>query len=320
MKKQIVFVVMLMVGLMIALPAGAAGKKVLFIDSYHEGYAWSDGVLKGVETGLDGKGVELQVVRMDTKRNKEDDFKKEAALKAKAFIEGYAPDVVIASDDNAAKFLIQPYYKDADLPFVFCGVNWDASVYGMPYNNVTGMVEVAPVKELLEQLKQYAPGKKIGFLAADDLTTHKEAENYKKELGIDTVNYFASDMEDWMKNFVRLQEQDQVDIILLENTAGLKGWDENAAATFIVANTKVPTGTTLEHMAPFAMFGFAKVPEEQGFYAAGAALEILAGTSPKDIPVVKNKDGKLYVNLKIASAIGAEIPYEILGAASKVIE
>ena len=38
------------------------------------------GVVAGVEMGLKDKGVELQVVRMDTKRNKEDDFKKAAAL------------------------------------------------------------------------------------------------------------------------------------------------------------------------------------------------------------------------------------------------
>jgi len=304
--------------LIVAGSAFAAGKKVLFIDSYHEGYAWSDGVFRGVETGLDGKGVELQVVRMDTKRNKSDDFKKSAALKVKSVIEGFNPDVVISADDNAAKFLIMPYYKDAALPFVFCGVNWDASVYGMPYSNVTGMVEVAPVAELLDQLSQYAPGKKIGYIAADVLTTHKEADNYKKVLGIDTINYYAADMEDWKKGFVELQGQ--VDTLIVGNTAGLDGWDEAAASAFVNANTKVPTGATDEHMAPFAMFGFTKVPEEQGFYAANTALKILDGSSPKSIPVVKNKEGKLYVNLQIASVVGVEIPFELLSSASKVIE
>jgi len=296
----------------------AAGKKVLFIDSYHEGYAWSDGVLSGVETGLEGKGVELQVVRMDTKRNKSDDFKKSAALKVKSVIEGFNPDVVISADDNAAKFLIMPYYKDAALPFVFCGVNWDASVYGLPYSNATGMVEVAPVAELLDQLKQYAPGEKIGYIAADVLTTHKEADNYKKVLGIDTVNYYAKDMEDWKNGFIQLQGQ--VDTLIVGNTAGLDGWNEDAAAAFVTANTKVATGATDEHMAPYAMFGFTKIPEEQGFYAATTALQILDGASPKNIPVVKNKDGKLYVNMRIARAVGAEIPFEILSSASMVIE
>lgn len=318
MKRFVMSVAVMVLVLMVAASAFAATKKVLFIDSYHEGYAWSDGVLSGVNTGLEGKDVELQVVRMDTKRNKSDDFKKAAALKVKSVIEGFGPDVVISSDDNAAKFLIMPYYKDAALPFVFCGVNWDASVYGMPYSNATGMIEVAPVAELLEQLKQYAPGKTIGVIAADDLTTRKEAENTKKVLGIETINYFAADMEDWKKGFIQLQGQ--VDTLLVANTAGMAGWSDEAAADFVVANTKVPTGSTLEHMAPFAMLSFTKIPEEQGYYAATTALKILDGTSPKSIPVVKNKDGKLYVNMQIARAVGAEIPFEILSSASNVIE
>ena len=65
------------------------------------------------------------IFRMDTKRNTDEEFKKTAALKAKAEIEASKPDVVIAADDNASKYLIQPYFKDASLPFVFCGVNWD---------------------------------------------------------------------------------------------------------------------------------------------------------------------------------------------------
>lgn len=102
---------------------------------------------------------------MDTKRNKSDDFIKEVALKAKNIIETFKPDVVIAADDNASKYLIEPYYKNASLPFVFCGVNWDASVYGYPYRNVTGMVEVAGAKKLVDLLKDFVKGGKVGLLA-----------------------------------------------------------------------------------------------------------------------------------------------------------
>jgi len=318
MKRFILSATAMILVLMAAVPAFAAGKKVLFIDSYHEGYAWSDGVLKGAKTGFEGSDVELQVIHMDTKRNPSDDFKQSAALKVKSVIEGFNPDVVIASDDNAAKFVIQQFYKDADLPFVFCGVNWDASVYGMPYSNTTGMVEVAPVMELLEQLKNYTPGSKVGYIATDVLTAHKEEDNYKTKFGLEMVSYYVSTMDEWKKNFISLQKQ--VDILMVGNTAGLAGWNEDDAAAFVAANTTVPSGAIEEHMAPFAMISFVKVPEEQGFYAANTALQILGGTSPKDISVVTNKEGKLYVNLKIARALGIEIPYDILGSASAVIE
>ena len=32
--------------------AGYSGKKVLYIDSYHEGYGWSDGIVAGVKSPL----------------------------------------------------------------------------------------------------------------------------------------------------------------------------------------------------------------------------------------------------------------------------
>ena len=109
-----------------------AAKRVLYIDSYHEGYEWSDGVTEGVRSVLDNAGVSLKVFRMDTKRHTDEGYKKNAALRAKEIIASYHPDVVIASDDNASKYLIMPYFKNASLPFVFCGVNYNADDYGFP--------------------------------------------------------------------------------------------------------------------------------------------------------------------------------------------
>jgi hypothetical protein len=162
---------------------GFADKKVLFIDSYHVGYDWSDGVVDGVRQVLKDTETELRIFRMDTKRNQSEAFKRGAALQAKALIESFQPDVVIASDDNASKYLIQPYYRDADLPVVFCGVNWDASVYGYPYANATGMVEVELIEPLVAQLRQLAKGDKMGFLAIGGTTSEKDYAHHAKILG-----------------------------------------------------------------------------------------------------------------------------------------
>jgi hypothetical protein len=71
---------------------------------------------------------------MDTKRNKKEEEKRRAALKAKELIESWKPGVVITADDNAAKYLLQPYFRDHKIPFVFCGVNWNVDEYGFPYS------------------------------------------------------------------------------------------------------------------------------------------------------------------------------------------
>ena len=321
MKKKTILAISALIGIIFsttALASNYTGKKVLYIDSYHAGYAWSDGITTGIERTLKDTGADLKIVRMDTKRNADDDFKKEAAAKAKAVIEEYQPDVVIASDDNAAKFLIMPFYKNADTPFVFCGVNWDAATYGFPYKNVTGMVEVTPIPQLIEQLSQLAKGDRVGFLGPDILTAQKEVQNYQKVFGLNPTAYFAKNFEDWKKGFTELQGK--VDMLIIDSDGGLYKEHEAEMRAFAESNTKIPTGAAYDFMAPFSILTYGKVAQEQGDWAADAALKILAGTSPSDIPVAKNKEGVLVVNAKIAVAAGTEVPFEILSSADKVIE
>lgn len=321
MKKFLAAIISLAFVLSIGMPAMAGnltGKKVLFIDSYHEGYAWSDGITNGIKTTLEGTGVELKVFRMDTKRHTDEAFKQNAALKAKAEIEAFKPDVVIAADDNASKYLIQPYFKDASLPFVFCGVNWDEKGYGFPYKNVTGMVEVSPIPQLIEQLQPFAKGSKVGFLGPDILTAQKEAQNYKTVFGMTLTEYFAKDFEDWKKGFAELQSK--VDMIIIDSDGGL--YKDHAAEMkdFVEKNSKVPSGSSYDFMAPYALITYAKVAEEQGAWSADAAIKIMNGQSPADIPVTKNSQGKLIINTRIAKSLNAEIPFDILQSAEQVIE
>jgi ABC-type uncharacterized transport system substrate-binding protein len=294
------------------------GKKILFVDSYHEGYAWSDGITEGIKKTLDGTGVELKIIRMDTKRNTSVDFKKEAAGKVKAAIESFKPDVVIVADDNASKYLVMPYFKDADIPFVFCGVNWDAAVYGYPYKNATGMVEVTPIPQILEQLRPYAKGDRMGMIGPDIATAHKEADNYRKIFGYEVTDYYAKDFEDWKKGFKELQGK--VDMLIIDSDGGLYKDHADEMKAFVEANTQIPTGSAYDFMAPYALLTYGKVAQEQGAWSAQTALEILDGKSPADIPLVKNKEGSLIINIRIAKTVGAEVPFEILQSADKVIE
>lgn len=293
------------------------GKKVLYIDSYHEGYPWSDGIAAGVKAALDGKGVVLKMIYMDTKRNTDEAFKQQAGEKVKAAIEQFKPDVVIAADDNAQAYVTAKFFKGSPLPVVFCGVNWDASAYGFPCNNVTGMLEVAPVQPLLEQLKKYAKGSRIGAIGPDNETNRKEAEFAEKNSGIKLEKVFVKDVEEWKKGFVDLQSK--VDMVIIDSDGGLYKGQEADLKTFIEANTKVPTGTMYDFMTPYAMIGFTKIAEEQGDWAANAALKILDGVSPSAIPVAKNEKGLLFVNARVAKALKVDLPYDLL-ASAKIIE
>lgn len=294
------------------------GKKVLYIDSYHPGYGWSDGVTAGVVSGIGGNKAQLKIHSLDTKRNQSVEFCEQAALKAKALIEEYKPDVVIAADDNASRYLVVPYYKDSDIPFIFVGVNWDASSYGYPFKNTTGMIEVNAVDELIDLILHMTERKKIGVLTSDVETEYKENSNVKKKLGIEFAEEaYVLTFDAWKKAYLDLQ--DKVDILLVQNNAGIQDWNHEEAMKFAYENVKVPTGTVNTYMAPYVMLGYAKLPEEQGEWAAQTALEILSGKSPSDIPMTKNVKGKVYANPRMADKLNIEIPTDVLQVA-EIIE
>jgi len=317
-KKIVVFSVCFwMIAMGLILPAHAA-KRVLYVDSYHEGYEWSDGVTEGVRSVLDNAGVNLKIFRMDTKRNTDESYKKSAALQAKELIASFRPDVVIASDDNASKYLIMPYFKNASLPFVFCGVNYNADDYGFPYSNVTGMLELPPAIKLIYSLKHFKRIVTVGYLAADTLTERKDGLYTKRDVREDFIEGYVKTFDEWKMAFNRMQNQ--VDVLIVGNNGGIKGWDDAKAQQFALDNTRIPTGCLLDWMAPVVFLGATRSAQEQGSYAATTALKILDGTRPADIPIVGNTQANIIINMKIAKKLGIKVPKSFIKIATRIIE
>jgi ABC-type uncharacterized transport system substrate-binding protein len=311
-KKTSLLTVMLVA--LAATPAAAqTGKKVLFVNSYHDGYAWSDGEEAGAAGVLKASGVEMKRFYMDAKRHPDEKSLKEAAANVQATIASYKPDVVIVADDIATKVMVQGY-KDVALPWVFCGVNWDAKHYGLPFRNATGMLEVALVEQLLQSLKGYAKGTRVGFLTVDTETERTEQKAYSEQLKIKFAQQkLVKTMAEWKAAFSKMQEE--VDVLLLGNFAGISDWNEAEAAAYAVERSKIPSGAMYDFMMPYAMLGMTKIPEEQGIWAGKAALEIMKGKSPASIPVTSNKNAKLFINVKVASKAGIVFKPELVANA-----
>lgn len=280
-----------------------AGKRVFLVRSYHSGFPAGDKSFAAIQTVFADRGIVFQFLEMDSKRNPDETFIKKAASRAKTQIDAFNPDVVIISDDNAAKYLLEPYFKNSHIPFIFFGINWDATIYGLPYRNATGMVEVVLVGELLKQLKKYAQGDRIGFLGGDRYSEHRNREFYQKRFHIEfDKTYFARSFTEWKAAFNKLQHE--VDMVMLTNHAGITGWDDTKARDFVDRTIKVPVGTEHEWEMPFALVGVAKDFSEMGTWAAWTALRILDGVRPQRIPVTANRKGKLFFNPRIAKRLG----------------
>jgi len=297
-------------------PAEAA--KCLYVSSYHKGYEWSDKVEKGLRSVLEGQ-CELVQIDMDTKRNKSKDYIAAKALEIKDFIESWQPDVVITSDDNAAKYLVKPYFRDHEIPFVFCGVNWTVKEYEFPYRNVTGIVEVAPIEPMLEWAMEIEAGARQAFyLGANTLTERKNVERLNKaarRLGLSLEHSLVDTTGDWLAAYRAAQSYD---VVILGSNAGINNWDSARVEQSVQKETRRLSVTNHGWMMPYTLLGVTKVPEEHGAWAAKAALRILDGVSPNRIPIVSNRRRDLWVNQEILAGTDMELPSRLVNNAKKV--
>jgi ABC-type uncharacterized transport system substrate-binding protein len=283
--------------------AQESARRVIHIDSYHAGNEWNDRIVAALQETLPTQKVELRVFHMDTKRRgSEADIRASAAAALKA-IEDFKPDVITTSDDPAAQYLIMPYLRDAAIPVVFCGLNWDASAYGLPYRNTTGMVEVSPIPQILRLLRRHARGPRLGFLAEDTEVKRKELIYHERLFGItyDKI-YFVTSHAAWKEAFLHAQKE--VDMLMILGVGALPDWNLADATRFVEEKSEIPSGTDFEWLTAVSLIGVVKSPQEQGRWVGQATLRILEGVQPSDIPISYNREGALFFNERIAHRLG----------------
>ncbi|MDD2815027.1 MAG: ABC transporter substrate binding protein [Thiotrichaceae bacterium] len=277
------------------------GKRVYYVASYHQGYPWSDSILKTIQEVFADQGIIFEHFEMDTKRNPSIEYSKNIALQAKAKIEQFHPDLLLVSDDNAMKYLVEPYFN-GNLPVVFCGVNWDVSEYHFNRKMVTGMVEVELIDKIVHDIKEYAHGNRIGFIGMDGYTERKLPEYFNSLFQISlNKTYYVKNFEEWKLAYLKAQQE--VDMLLIHNPDGLPQWDSVAAKQFVEENTQIPSGTSSSFTTQFALIGIIRLPEEQGRWAAETALKVLRGEPINHIPFTSNKQGNLVINMRLGNKL-----------------
>ena len=298
-------------------------KKVVLINSYHKGFSWTDTIQKSILDTFniiekDGKldfsnsTVKLKIINMDSKRNSNEIYIKKVALETKKIIEEYKPDLIITSDDNAIKYVIVPYFYNHKIPTIFCGVNADASSYGLPTKNITGMVEVGLIKELVDTVRPYAKGNKIGYIGDANFSSQKNVPHFKKSLNADIKTYFAKSKKEWKEKFLLAQKE--VDILITAISAGViyTKEDYRDISTFVKENIKIPSVGWDNETKYFATITFQKQAEEQGTWAANRALEVLNGKDISTIKVVTNKRASIYINSSLVKKLNIVFPFYLM--------
>lgn len=318
---QSALVLSVITGFLSAIPvsAGKPMPRCLYISSYHSGYAWSDGVEEGVRSALQSK-CEIRQFDMDTKRKRSKQDIQNAVNSSIKIIESWKPDVVITSDDNAAKYLIVPHYMNHEIPFVFSGINWTVEEYGFPVSNVTGIVEIAPIEPMLREALRLSDGRTGVYLGADTLT---EQKNYKRiqagatKLGSTLKSKLVQNAQQWKEEFEKANKT--ADYIVMGSNSGIANWDDDEIASYVMEHAAVVSVTNHRWMMPVTALGYTKIPQEHGEWAARAALEILAGSEAIDIPVVTNRKWDMWINQGVVNSTAIELSSKFTRRAKKFV-
>lgn len=153
-------------------------KNVLLINSYHEGYLWTDSLTSGIMSALKlSPEITLHIENLNAKQFGKSNFGIEKNY-IQAKYSGISFDGVLVTDNDALDFALQ-YDQDLfpNIPVVFAGIS-NPDEYNLNDSQYYGFKETASIDNVLFLVKKILPGAKR-LLVLTDLTT--TGQIYRKE-------------------------------------------------------------------------------------------------------------------------------------------
>jgi len=291
--------------LVVCASAWGSEKTVVYLNSYHAGYDWSDKEFNAFKIQLAHEPIQIHHFYMNTKYIRDKADIAAIVKKALRFIEKHQPDILVAADDNASKYIIEPHFKNAEIPVVYLGVNLDASAYGYPYKNSTGMVELEGLKNLIDVIHQYTQYRKVTMIFTQTTTSLNKYQHYQRQ--IDSLNgIVVKNVEEFKAAVKALKGSNQ--LLALDTLNGMDNYDPVLIKSFLAAQHGQPVISVSNSSQDMAHFGYIKVPDEHGIWAGEAVQKIFSGIKVSDIAPTNNSHYQVFINQEFAKQCNVTIP------------
>jgi len=297
--------------------AATGRKQVLYINSYQNGYAWSDNILAGIRERLRESDytIDLQVEYMDAKKHP---ARSNRALLKRLFANKFAEsrfDAIICSDNDAFQFMLS--YHDVlfpGVPVVFCGVNdWQPEVLERQ-QGVTGIVERLGIRETLETALRLNPLKRKVIVVGDPSLTSRAIAAQIKAVVPDFIDRLEfSFWENIPLNELLSRSRNLPDDTLLffipvyvESEGKYLSAGEVVEALY--ENANVPIYGAWKFLLGHGIVGGHLLDGVgHGKAAANMVLKILDGLSPADIPTAYGAPSGSVFDWKVLEKFGMDI-------------
>jgi len=296
--------------------ADSEKKTVLYINSYHNGYHWSDGLLAGIRTVLNQSHykVDLQIEYMDAKKYNYETISNNLYPLYKEKFKNEVFDVVILSDNDALNFVNQHRHDlFKNIPVVFCGVN-DLKASDIESDNITGIVEIFDFIDTLNVAKKLHPEKDRLVFLIDDSTTGTAIRHQAEKLiennmlGLQIEFWIQLSLEETQKKVGELPDNTFLFIAPYYQTINGRFYTAEEVTEAIYKHSSVPIYSAWEFMVGYGTVG-GKVLSgiEHGKIAGDMALQILNGTKASDIPIIREPgDGVYLFDYKVMTKLGID--------------
>lgn len=274
--------------------AETATPQILILNSYHEGYDWSDDETEGLRTTILKSFPQSTLFTefLDTKNfPKNDHFPRFADLLEFKYSKSRF-DVIIVMD-NAALDFITKYRKRLfnDTPVVFCGVNYFKPSMLSGQTDITGVAEIQDSIGTLNLALELHP-KTSEVVVVHDYTITGLAIRHELENSLGMIpNVKVSFLEDMRLdqaiNVLQKLRSDQLVLILSYAVEkGGRSFTQAEAARIISSASPVPAYAIHAAQLGHGVIGGKLLSgKSQGQKAGELAIRIIKGASANDLPV-----------------------------------
>jgi len=303
--------IVLLTGLFFVLPLKIAGqdqvpepekritqsKRILVLNSYHQGYSWTDKIMDGVFSVLGGHNIiKLHVEYMDTKRKSDNKYFLQLYDIYKHKFDGLKFDAIVSSDDHALDFLLR--FRDKlypGTPVFFCGINDFHDRRISSHKLFTGVVEEYDVAGTLNLILKLHPDASMIAVVSDhsrsgkatSFKTRRVAASFKDRIRFKYLTNLPRN--ELKKNLAELPDDAIILYITYLRTPGGTSLSIEESTTMVLEAGNLPVYCYWDYILGNGVMGGKVISAYyQGKTAALMAQDFLNGEDIGNMPVVKD--------------------------------
>jgi len=298
--------------------ASCAGEKknILILNSYHQGFKWTDDITRGILTGLDPVRADsrIYIEYLNTKWVQGSPYFKELSRLLLLKYDKNRIDLIICSDNDALEFLLD--YRDeifGKVPVVFCGANYfkEEDLKGKPF--YTGVSETAELKDSIDFALRLHPGTKHIFVINDNGTPGRKVRDelnklvprYQAKVHFTFEN--RTKLDDVVADVSKLSSDTIIFYTFFYGDPAIRFYENSESIAAIADHAQVPIYGAWDFNLGIGMVG-GKLTSgyDQGTVAGKMGLRILQGEGVETIPVVYGNPARYMFDDRMLERFGID--------------